>query len=75
MCLFSQPKLPPAPPIPAPPATEVNAGEARLRDKAPQAPQSATGTPANAYKKRGKASLRVPLEQNLLSGQTGVNIP
>lgn len=75
MCVFSPPSLPPPPPIPAPPATEVNAGETKLRDKAPQAPQSATGTPASAYRKKGKASLRVPLEQNLLTGQTGVNIP
>jgi hypothetical protein len=75
MC-FSQPKAPPPPPVPAPPATEVNASQATLRERAPQAPAAATSTPLSVSKKRGKAALKVELDQsNLMSGGTGVNIP
>ncbi len=75
MC-FSQPKAPPPPPIPAAPATEVNASQATLRQKAPTAPSTAMSTPLSVGKKRGKASLKVDLDQsNLYSGGSGVNIP
>jgi len=75
MCM-SSPKAPPPPPIPAAPATEVNASQATLRQKAPQAPATASSTPLSVGKKRGKASLVVDLDQsNLSSGSSGVNIP
>ena len=75
MCVPSKPKAPPAPPIPAPPATEVNAGQATLRDKAPKIPQTAQGVPTTAFKRRGKAALRIPLDNTLVGNSTGVNIP
>lgn len=75
MCMPSKPKMPPPPPIPAPPATEVNAGQATLRDRAPKTPQVATGTPTSAFKKRGKAALRIPLDSQLVGNSVGVNIP
>ena len=75
MC-FSQPSAPPPPPVPAPPATEVNAGQATLRQKAPQAPVSPTSTPLSVGKKRGKSALKIDLDQsNLSGGGSGVNIP
>jgi len=75
MC-FSQPKAPPPPPVPAPPATEVNASQATIREKAPQAPASASSAPLSVSKKRGKSALKIDLDQsNLMSGGSGVNIP
>jgi hypothetical protein len=75
MC-FSQPKAPPPPPIPAPPATEVNAGQNTIREKAPQAPSSASSTPLSVSKKRGKSALKIDLDQsNLTGGGSGVQIP
>lgn len=75
MCVPSKPKLPPPPPTPAPPATEVNAAQARLRDQAPDAPQTAKGVPNTQARRRGKAALRIPLQQNILTETMGVNIP
>ena len=75
MCMPSKPKTPPPPPIPAAPATEVNAGQANLRDKAPKTPQVASGVPTTAFKKRGKAALRIPLDSTLMGNTTGNVIP
>jgi len=75
MCM-SSPKAPPPPPIPAPPATEINASQATLQQKAPQTPSTAGSTPLSVGKKKGKASLVVDLDQsNLSSGSSGINIP
>ena len=75
MCMPSKPKMPSPPPIPAAPATEVNAGQATLRDRAPKTPQVASGTPTTAFKKRGKAALRIPLDSSLIGNAVGINIP
>lgn len=74
MCVPSKPKLPPPPPTPAPPATEVNAAQSRLRDTAPDTPQSPKGIPNTQSRRRGKAALRIPLQQNILSETMEVNI-
>ena len=75
MC-FSQPKAPPPPPVPAAPASEINASQATLRERAPQAPAAASSTPLSVSKKRGKAALKIELDQsNLTGGGSGVNIP
>ena len=77
MCGFSRPKYtpPPPPPTPAPPATEINAGQARLREKAPKAPQGRTASTVSYSKKRGKQALRIPLHVGGTSSGTGANVP
>ena len=77
MCGFSRPKYtpPPPPPTPAPPATEINAGQARLREKAPKAPQVRTASTVSYSKKRGKQALRIPLQVGGTSSQSGANVP
>ena len=77
MCGFSRPKYtpPPPPPTPAPPATEINAGQARLREKAPKAPQVRTASTVSYSKKRGKQALRIPLQVGVTSSGTGANVP
>ena len=77
MCGFSSPKYtpPPPPPTPAPPATEINAGQARLREKAPKAPQVRTASTVSYSKKRGKQALRIPLQVGGTSSGTGANVP
>ena len=77
MCGFSRPKYtpPPPPPTPAPPATEINAGQARLREKAPKAPQVRTASTVSYSKKRGKQALRIPLQVGRTSSGTGANVP
>jgi hypothetical protein len=76
MCLPSSPKMPPPPPVPAAPATEINANSTALREKAPTAPQTASGTPLSVAKRKGKSALRIELDQsNLQGGQSGINIP
>lgn len=78
MCVPSSPKPPPPPPPAPPPASEVNAAEIRRRELAPKAPQAATEqspTMATQKRRRGKAALRIPLQQSYIGGGTGVNIP
>jgi hypothetical protein len=75
MCGFSRPKVPPPPPTPAPPATEINASSTRLRENAPKAPQTKTSSKVSYSKKRGKQALRIPLQVNVGSGGSGVNVP
>jgi hypothetical protein len=75
MCGFSRPKVPPPPPTPAPPATEINASSTRLRENAPKAPQTNTSSKVSYSKKRGKQALRIPLQVNVGSGGSGVNVP
>lgn len=77
MCFsMKAPSPPPPPPVPAAPASEVNAGQAMLREKAPKAPQTAYSTPLSTVRKRGKAALKIDLDQsNLSGGGSGVNIP
>tara|TARA_B100001939_G_scaffold334642_1_gene335820 strand:+ start:1100 stop:1327 length:228 start_codon:yes stop_codon:yes gene_type:complete len=75
MCGFSRPKLPPPPPTPAPPATQVNASEARIRERAPKAPQTRTQSTVSYSKKRGKQALRIPLQVGVGSQNSGVNVP
>ena len=77
MCGFSRPKYspPPPPPTPAAPATEINASQARLRDKAPKAPQVNTASTVSYSKKRGKQALRIPLQIGGGSSGTGANVP
>ena len=77
MCGFSRPKYTPTPPppTPAPPATEINAGQARLREKAPKAPQVRTASTVSYSKKRGKQALRIPLQVGGTSSGTGANVP
>jgi len=75
MCGFSRPKVPPPPPTPAPPATEINASSTRLRENAPKAPQTKTSSKVSYSKKRGKQAIRIPLQVNVGSGGSGVNVP
>jgi hypothetical protein len=75
MCGFSRPKVPPPPPTPAPPATEINASSTRLRENAPKAPQTKTSSNVSYSKKRGKQALRIPLQVNVGSSGSGVNVP
>jgi len=75
MCGFSRPKVPPPPPTPAPPATEINASSTRLRENAPKTPQTKTSSRVSYSKKRGKQAFRIPLQVNVGSGGSGVNVP
>jgi len=78
-----RPKAPPPPPPPPPapvPAEQVNRAEIKRRELAPKAPQTrkevsqTDPTVATQKRRRGKAALRIPLQQSYLGGGTGVNI-
>lgn len=75
MCVPSRKDPPPPPPPPAMPATEVNASNTRLRERAPKAPQVNTSSNVSYSKKRGKSALRIPLQIGVGSSGTGVNLP
>ena len=75
MCVPSRKDPPPPPPPPAMPATEVNASNTRLRERAPKALQVNTSSNVSYSKKRGKSALRIPLQIGVGSSGTGANLP